>query len=36
MPILNNDPLGPVKKSFERGDLLIKFDIDFPKYLSDE
>ena len=27
MPILNNDPLGPIKKNFERGNLIIRFDI---------
>ena len=30
MPILNNDPLGPIKRDFGRGNLLIKFDIQFP------
>lgn len=34
MPILNDDPLGPIKKSYQRGNLLVKFDIEFPKQLT--
>jgi DnaJ-class molecular chaperone len=30
MPILSNDPLGPLKKTYQRGNLIIKFDIEFP------
>mmetsp|Transcript_42213 Transcript_42213/g.30919 ORF Transcript_42213/g.30919 Transcript_42213/m.30919 type:complete len:140 (+) Transcript_42213:588-1007(+) len=36
MPILNNDPLGPLKKAYQRGNLVLKFDVQFPKYLSAE
>lgn len=36
MPILNDDPLGPIKKSYERGSLFVRFDIEIPKYLSQE
>ena len=35
MPILNDDPLGPLKKSYQRGRLIIKFDIEFPQQLSE-
>jgi DnaJ-class molecular chaperone len=35
MPILNNDPLGPIKRNFAKGDLIIKFDIEFPSELSE-
>ncbi len=35
MPILDDNPLGPIKKSYQRGNLIIKFDIEFPKYLSE-
>ena len=31
MPILNNNPLGPIKKDYGRGNLILKFDIQFPK-----
>jgi hypothetical protein len=27
MPILNNDPLGPIKRDYGRGNLILKFDI---------
>ena len=27
MPILNDDPLGPIKRNFARGNLIIRFDI---------
>ena len=36
MPILNNDPLGPIKRNFQRGNLIIRFDIQFPTELSDK
>lgn len=36
MPILNNDPLGPIKRNFQRGNLIIKFDIQFPTELSEK
>jgi DnaJ-class molecular chaperone len=36
MPIENNDPLGPIKKTYRRGDLIVKFDIQFPTQLSDD
>lgn len=36
MPIFNNDPLGPIKRNFERGNLIIKFDIEFPDTLSED
>jgi len=36
MPVLNNDPLGPIKRNFARGNLILKFDIEFPKTLNDE
>ena len=35
MPILNNDPLGPIKHNYDRGNLIIKFDIQFPKELTE-
>lgn len=31
MPILNDDPLGPIKRNYQRGNLIVKFDIEFPK-----
>mmetsp|Transcript_8648 Transcript_8648/g.14648 ORF Transcript_8648/g.14648 Transcript_8648/m.14648 type:complete len:93 (-) Transcript_8648:43-321(-) len=34
MPILNDDPLGAIKKSYEKGNLVIKFDIQFPTNMS--
>jgi DnaJ family protein B protein 4 len=36
MPILNDDPLGPIKKSYRRGNLIIVFDIEFPQQLSED
>jgi len=30
MPILNDNPLGPIKKDFKKGNLILKFDIQFP------
>jgi DnaJ-class molecular chaperone len=35
MPILNDDPLGPIKKNYQRGDLIVKFDIAFPIQLNE-
>ncbi len=35
MPILNNDPLGPIKRNFQRGNLIVKFDIQFPTELTE-
>ena len=35
MPVLNNDPLGPIKRNFQRGNLIVKFDIQFPTELSE-
>ena len=35
MPVLNNDPLGPIKRNYARGNLILKFDIEFPKNLND-
>jgi len=36
MPVLNNDPLGPIKRNYARGNLILRFDIEFPKTLNDE
>jgi len=36
MPILNNNPLGPIKKDFGKGNLILKFDIQFPQQLSED
>lgn len=36
MPVLNDDPLGPIKRNFQRGKLVIRFDIEFPTVLSEE
>lgn len=35
MPILNNDPLGPIKRDYARGNLIVKFDIQFPTNLNE-
>ena len=35
MPVLNNDPLGPIKRNFQRGNLIVKLDIQFPTELSE-
>lgn len=35
MPILNNNPLGPIKKDYLKGNLILKFDIQFPGQLSE-
>uniref|UniRef100_A0A7S3MTD8 Chaperone DnaJ C-terminal domain-containing protein n=1 Tax=Strombidium inclinatum TaxID=197538 RepID=A0A7S3MTD8_9SPIT len=34
MPILNNDPLGPIKRDYGRGNLVVKFDIEFPQNMD--
>ena len=36
MPIVNENPLGPIKRDFERGNLIVKFDIQFPQKMSEE
>ena len=36
MPVLNNDPLSPLKKDYAKGDLILKFDIQFPQNLNEE
>ena len=35
MPILNNDPLSPIKLDFQRGNLILRFDIQFPADLDE-
>ena len=27
MPIYTNDPLGPIRRNYARGDLIVRFDI---------
>lgn len=34
MPIYNDDPLSPVLMNHSRGDLIVKFDIQFPKRVT--
>ena len=36
MPILNNDPLGPIKRDYARGNLILKFDVQFPTNLNED
>ncbi len=36
MPILSTDPLAGMRKERQKGTLWIQFDIDFPKYLSED
>ena len=36
MPILNSDPLGAIKRDYARGNLILRFDIEFPKTLNDD
>ncbi len=36
MPILNDDPLSPIKKDFARGNLILKFNIQFPQDLNED
>ena len=36
MPILNNDPLGPIKRDYGKGNLILKFDVQFPTNLNEE
>lgn len=35
MPKLNNDPLGPIKRDFGKGNLILKFDVQFPTDLNE-
>ena len=35
MPILNNNPLGPIKKDYKKGNMILKFDIVFPTKLDE-
>jgi len=34
MPIYNDDPLAPVMMNHSRGDMIVKFDIQFPKRVT--
>ena len=36
MPILNNNPLSPIKLDFDRGNLILKFDIQFNTNLDED
>jgi len=36
MPVMGVDPLEPLQKTYRRGALMVKFDIEFPKYLAEE
>ena len=36
MPQRNEDPLGPIKRAYQRGRLVVRFDIQFPERLSEE
>ena len=35
MPKLNNDPLGPIKRDFGKGNLILRFDVQFPTDLNE-
>ena len=35
MPMLNNDPLGPIKRDFGKGNLILRFDVQFPTNLNE-
>lgn len=35
MPIWKADPLGPIKRNYERGNLIIRFNIVFPESLTE-
>ena len=35
MPILNDNPLGPIMRDYGRGNLILKFDIQFPQDLDE-
>ena len=35
MPILNNDPLGPIKRDYGKGNLILRFDVQFPTNLDE-
>ena len=34
MPILDDDPLSPVRLDYGRGDIIVKFNIIFPDFLD--
>ena len=34
MPIYTADPLGPIKRDFGRGNLIVRFDIEFPEHMD--
>ena len=36
MPIYNDDPLSPLMMNHERGNFILKFQIEFPKSLSQD
>ena len=36
MAIMDWDPLSALRGDFQRGDLIVKFDIQFPRELSEE
>jgi DnaJ-class molecular chaperone len=36
MPILNNDPLGPIKRDYGKGNLILRFDVQFPSDLNED
>ena len=36
MPILNDNPLSPIRRDFQNGNLVVKFDIQFPNDLSQD
>lgn len=36
MPILNDNPLSPIKQDYSKGNLILKFDIQFPQDLNEE
>jgi len=35
MPIHNNDPLSAIKKDFDRGNLILRFNVEFPRNLNE-
>jgi hypothetical protein len=36
MPVLNDNPLGPIRRDFNRGNLIVRFDIQFPHKLTEQ
>lgn len=36
MPIYNSDPLGPIKRDYMKGNLILKFDVQFPTNLNED